>query len=142
MIVRITGHSKGIGKCLYNDLIQSGHDVQGFSRSNGFDISIAESRQSILEQSKHADIFINCAWPDGDLPMTEIDQFNGQTEMLKLMINVWEGDKDKKILNSLKGTKMNVILNNHIREDIGNFGSSEFIIKSFKYTKLNKLKRI
>jgi beta-glucanase (GH16 family) len=49
--------------------------------------------------------------------------------------------KDKKILNSLKGTKMNVILNNHIREDIGNFGSSEFIIKSFKYTKLNKLKR-
>jgi beta-glucanase (GH16 family) len=43
--------------------------------------------------------------------------------------------KDKKILNSLKGTKMNVILNNHIREDIGDFGTSEFIIKSFKYTK-------
>ena len=43
--------------------------------------------------------------------------------------------EDKKILNSLKGTKMNVILNNHIREDIGDFGTSEFIIKSFKYTK-------
>jgi beta-glucanase (GH16 family) len=47
--------------------------------------------------------------------------------------------KDKAILSNLKGTKMNVIINNHIREDIGNFGSSEFIIKSFKYTKLNKL---
>ena len=43
--------------------------------------------------------------------------------------------KDKKILNSLKGAKMNIIINNHIREDIGNFGSSEFIIKSFNYTK-------
>lgn len=107
MIVRITGHSKGIGKCLYNDLIQSGHDVQGFSRSNGFDISIAESRQSILEQSKHADIFINCAWPDGDLPMTEPHQFDGQTEMLKLMINVWEGNKNKKILNLSSKASLN-----------------------------------
>jgi hypothetical protein len=26
-------------------------------------------------------------------------------------------------------------INNHIREDIGDFGTSEFIIKSFKYTK-------
>ena len=120
MIVRITGHSKGIGKCLYNDLIQSGHDVQGFSRSNGFDISIAESRQSILEQSKHADIFINCAWPDGDLPMTEIDQFNGQTEMLKLMINVWEGDKDKKILNLSSKSCYNNSDTNDFMENYGN----------------------
>jgi hypothetical protein len=43
--------------------------------------------------------------------------------------------KDKTILNNLKGAKMNVIINNHIREDIGNFGTSEFVIKSFKYTK-------
>jgi beta-glucanase (GH16 family) len=47
--------------------------------------------------------------------------------------------KDKAILSNLKGAKMNIIINNHIREDIGDFGSSEFIIKSFKYTKLNKL---
>jgi len=31
---------------------------------------------------------------------------------------------------------MNVIINNHIREDIGNFGSSEFIIKNFNYTNI------
>jgi hypothetical protein len=43
--------------------------------------------------------------------------------------------KDKAILSNLKGAKMNVIINNHIREDIGDFGTSEFIIKSFKYTK-------
>jgi len=47
--------------------------------------------------------------------------------------------KDKNMLDSLKGTKMNIILNNHIREDIGDFGTSEFIIKSFKYTELNKI---
>lgn len=40
---------------------------------------------------------------------------------------------DQNILNTLKDTKMNVIINNHIREDIGDFGTSEFIVKSFKY---------
>jgi len=40
---------------------------------------------------------------------------------------------DQNILNTLKNTKMNVIINNHIREDIGDFGTSEFIVKSFKY---------
>ena len=120
MIVRITGHTKGIGKCLFNDLVQAGHDVQGFSRSNGYNISDPQSRQSILEQSKHADIFINCAWPDGDLPMTEIDQFNGQTEMLKLMINVWEGDKDKKILNLSSKSCYNNSDTNDFMENYGN----------------------
>ena len=32
----ITGHTKGIGKCLYDDLVAVGHDVVGYSRSNGF----------------------------------------------------------------------------------------------------------
>jgi len=45
--------------------------------------------------------------------------------------------KDKNILSSLKDAKMNVIINNHIREDIGDFGTSEYIIKSFKYTPLS-----
>ena len=45
--------------------------------------------------------------------------------------------KDKNILSSLKDAKMNVIINNHIREDIGDFGTSEYIIKSFKYEPLS-----
>ena len=28
---------------------------------------------------------------------------------------------------------MNVIINNHIREDIGDFGTSEFIVKSLGF---------
>ena len=76
MIVRITGHTKGIGKCLYDDLVAEGHDVVGYSRSNGFDISTKQSREIIIEESKQADVFINCAWPDGDLPMTEPQQFD------------------------------------------------------------------
>ena len=43
---------------------------------------------------------------------------------------------DESILKGLKGTTMNVIINNHIREDICDFGSSEFIIKNFKYIKI------
>ena len=105
MIVRITGHTKGIGKCLHDDLIAEGHDVIGYSRSNGYNISDPVSRQIIIEESKQADVFINCAWPDGDLPMTEPEQFDGQTEMLKSMIQMWEGNKDKKILRNRLGKK-------------------------------------
>ena len=107
MIVRITGHTKGIGKCLFDHLIQMGHDVQGFSRSNGYNISDPVSRKNIIEESKQADIFINNAWPDGDLPMNKPEQFDGQTELLKSMINIWEGNKSKKILNLSSKASLN-----------------------------------
>jgi nucleoside-diphosphate-sugar epimerase len=99
MIVRITGHTKGIGKCLYDDLIKSGHDVKGFSRSNGYNIKLSETRQQIVNESQDADIFINNAWPDGDLSNLDPDMYVGQTELLKSMIAVWDKNKDKRILN-------------------------------------------
>ena len=120
MIVRITGHTKGIGKCLHDDLIAEGHDVVGYSRSNGFDISNPKFRQFIVEESKQADVFINCAWPDGDLPMTKPEQFDGQTEMLKAMIQTWEGNKDKKILNLSSKSCYNESDTNDFMEMYGN----------------------
>lgn len=92
---------------MYNNLVEQGHDVKGFSRSNGYDISNTESRQQIVTQSQNADIFINNAWPDGDLPMTEPNQFDGQTELLKCMIKVWDKKKDKKILNISSKASLN-----------------------------------
>jgi|TARA_B100000073_G_scaffold338407_1_gene335527 hypothetical protein len=57
----ITGHSRGIGKCCYDLFTADGHEVLGFSRSNGYDIRDPESRKQIVEQSLDADVFINNA---------------------------------------------------------------------------------
>jgi len=118
MIVRITGHTKGIGNCLYNDFVQAGHDVKGFSRTNGYNISDPKSRQQIVEESKQADIFINNAWPDGDRSILKTCDdptlHNGQTELLKLMINAWDKQKDKKLCNISSKASFN-------DEDISNF---------------------
>ena len=61
MKVAITGHTKGIGQGLYNYFQERGHDVYGFSRSNGFALPDTESQ--VLAQIKDCDIFINNALP-------------------------------------------------------------------------------
>lgn len=59
MKIAITGHSKGIGKELYN-IFDSDHQVEGFSRSNGFDI--ATHHKLIARSVKDCDVFVNNAW--------------------------------------------------------------------------------
>ena len=49
MKVVITGHTKGIGKSVFDLLNDKGYDVVGLSRSNGFDISEA---QKVAEEIK------------------------------------------------------------------------------------------
>ena len=39
MKVIITGHTSGVGKSLYDKLIELGHEVWGLSRSNAYDLS-------------------------------------------------------------------------------------------------------
>ena len=51
MKVRITGHTKGLGKSLYNYFKDKFEDVVGFDSSNTVD--------EIIEQSKNCDLFIN-----------------------------------------------------------------------------------
>lgn len=60
MNILITGHSKGIGKAIAKKL--STHNINGFSRSNGYDISLSYDRKRILQEAKNADVFINNAW--------------------------------------------------------------------------------
>lgn len=85
--VIITGHTKGIGLALFNKFNNCGNDVVGFSRSTGHDISLPESIDKIIQQSTDADIFINNAYHE-----------TGQTEILKKMIDIWQGT-DKLIIN-------------------------------------------
>ena len=79
MNIVITGHTQGLGLALYNLFTERGHNVVGYSRSNGHDI-----KDSI---DFDADVFINNAYD----PV-------GQTELLEKYINKWEGT-NKLIVN-------------------------------------------
>lgn len=59
MKIAITGHTKGIGKSLYDYFCKNNHTVFGFSRSNGYDINLNQDR--ILDVVKDCDVFINNA---------------------------------------------------------------------------------
>jgi NADP-dependent 3-hydroxy acid dehydrogenase YdfG len=88
--VAITGHTRGIGQALSKYFEQQGYTVLGFSRANGYDISI--SRDLIIEQAHTADIFINNA-----------HHVTAQFDLLKDIVKKWEGT-DKHIINlSSKG---------------------------------------
>jgi NAD(P)-dependent dehydrogenase (short-subunit alcohol dehydrogenase family) len=84
MKVAITGHTKGIGQGLYDYFQTHGHDVCGFSRSNGFALPDAESR--VLDAIKDCDIFINNALP-----------ISSQLFLLKELWPLW-AQQDKKII--------------------------------------------
>jgi short-subunit dehydrogenase len=55
MKIAITGHTKGLGKSIYDNLIKS-YDIIGFSRTNGYDV---QSPNKIIESLVDCDIFIN-----------------------------------------------------------------------------------
>lgn len=87
MKIAITGHSKGIGNALFNKLIAQGHEVTGFSRSNGFNIADPNIRVGIVAELADYDVFINNAYSG-----------SAQLELLKALIPTWEGT-DKQIIN-------------------------------------------
>ena len=88
MKIAITGHSKGIGKALADEFEKHGHEVIGYSRSNGW--SIKENKLDIIEDVKKQDfdIFINNAYVH-----------KHQTELLMLMVQEWLQCPDKLIVN-------------------------------------------
>lgn len=85
MKIAITGHSKGIGKELY-DIFDNDHQVEGFSRSNGFDI--ATQHQLIARSVKNFDVFVNNAWSGYH-----------QIDLLNTVFEMWKNDSSKKIVN-------------------------------------------
>jgi NADP-dependent 3-hydroxy acid dehydrogenase YdfG len=58
--IGITGHTKGIGKGLYDHFSKLGCNVLGFSLENGFDIS--KNRDEIISWTKECDLFFNNAY--------------------------------------------------------------------------------
>lgn len=87
MKIAITGHSKGLGAEFYKFYVGQGHDVVGFSRSNGYDLRDWSKMQSMLQQIQDYDLFINCAKPDFV-----------QTTILYELWDKWRG-QNKTIIN-------------------------------------------
>jgi NAD(P)-dependent dehydrogenase (short-subunit alcohol dehydrogenase family) len=85
MKIGITGHTKGLGHAFFNLFKSQGHEVVGFSRSNGYDI--VEKIDNIIDSVNDFDMFINNAYA----PIA-------QTELLSRMITEWQGT-DKTIVN-------------------------------------------
>lgn len=85
MLVAITGHAKGIGAAITEALNERGHTVIGFDLETGDDIRDADS---IVEQAKTADVFINNAYAPG-----------AQVTLLQKIFAEWAEDKTKTIVN-------------------------------------------
>lgn len=61
MKILLTGHTSGLGLGIIS-ILSGKHLIDGVSRSNGYDISIPESRYKIIRASLDYDCFINNAY--------------------------------------------------------------------------------
>jgi len=123
MKIAITGHSKGIGKGLF-DYLSNNHEVLGFSRSNGFDI--VTDKDKILEQSKDCDMFINNA-----------QSGNHQTVLFNEMFKLWQNER-KTIVNI--GSKVKYQMHNECR-DRSTYGQAKINLARSTYSKILNDKR-
>jgi len=80
MKIAITGHTAGIGQALAAVYQHHGHEVMGFSRSNGYDIRCADRRSAIIQACRDADVFVNNARGS---PGDEFAQ-------VKLLFEIWQ----------------------------------------------------
>lgn len=60
--IAVTGHTSGIGKGIYDHFQSQGYNVKGFSKDTGFDISIKENQDRIVELTRDCDLFFNNAY--------------------------------------------------------------------------------
>ena len=71
MKIAITGHTKGIGKCIFDNIISD-----GFSRTNGFDITKPDT---FIDSIKNFDVFINNTFHP-----------TYQKEVFEKLFNIWK----------------------------------------------------
>jgi hypothetical protein len=84
-MIAITGHTSGLGKSIYQKLYPN---CIGFSRSNGYDINLNDSREKIMDQSKDCKYFINNASNDFGQSLVLLDFFSIWNNSKKVIINI------------------------------------------------------
>lgn len=85
MRIAITGHTSGIGKAIADRMALDGHEIVGFSRSNGFNI---EEPDPIVAAVGDCDIFVNNAHSGYH-----------QVALLYRVHDTWKMKKNRLILN-------------------------------------------
>jgi hypothetical protein len=91
----ITGHTAGIGKCLYERL---NPNAIGFSLSTGYNITNPIDRQRIINESKDCDVFINNATAGFGQTLLFLELFDVWKDQPKTIINVGSRIAEIKIL--------------------------------------------
>ena len=81
----ITGHTKGIGKYIFDKMSPN---AAGFSLSTGYDINDKEDRRRIIRESRNCDVFINNAESNFSQTYMLIDLFKEWKDLNKTIINV------------------------------------------------------
>ena len=88
MLIGITGHTKGLGMELCQYLYHhSKHQVLGFSKENGYNLSKENMRNKLLRACNRATVFINLS-----------NVYYHQTDLLLAFWNDWK-NKDRLIIN-------------------------------------------
>lgn len=86
MKVIITGSASGIGKHIFENFANNGHNCNGYDILDGKNLSESFVEEEIILDSCDADIFVNCA------------PFPGQTNLLKKIHSLWH-NQNKVIVN-------------------------------------------
>ena len=84
MKIALTGHTRGIGAEILKLLVGEGHEVIGFSRTNGYNVM---RPKNIVKDALECDVLINNAW-----------QPDAQPRLLYLMYEAW-ANQPKHIVN-------------------------------------------
>jgi hypothetical protein len=81
----ITGHTQGIGKCVFERL---NPNIIGFSKSTGYDITKLSDRTKIIKESIDCDVFINNATSEFGQTLLFLELFEAWRNTNKTIINV------------------------------------------------------
>lgn len=110
MKIAVTGHTKGIGLATATLLRKQGHEVIGFSRHNGWNLTDKDTRKKFIEELDDGkfDCFINNAYPYNNYQ--NMEGFL-QVELLNQAWLLWEKDPTKKII--VVGSHSSVTVKNY-----------------------------
>jgi NADP-dependent 3-hydroxy acid dehydrogenase YdfG len=96
--IAITGHTLGLGKAIFEHFRERSIPIEGFSRSNGFDLSDSHGQSKLFNHLLNKSIFINnvhAGWSQVDLLYKVFELWKNQE---KTIINIGslssDGNKD------------------------------------------------
>jgi len=121
--IAITGHTRGIGKGLYDYFVNAGCMVKGFSRENGFDISWYKNIDQIIEETVDCDLFINNAYYEDQQANIALQWHMAHYNKNHYILNVSSLGSDQNVAQILSITNKEIIeygLNKQLLNNIGN----------------------